>query len=172
MTDEILKPEDLTPASTLATGILADLDRILLGRSALHRLVFAGILSRGHILLEGVPGVGKTALVKSLGELLALEFNRVQFTPDLMPGDILGANILQETSPGHRELVFQKGPIFTNLLLADEINRASPKTQSGLLECMQEGRVTVDGQTHELARPFLVIATQNPVEYEGTYPLP
>jgi MoxR-like ATPase len=172
MTDELLKPEDLTPASSLANEILADLDRILLGRSSLHRLVLAGILSRGHILLEGVPGVGKTALVKSLGELLALEFSRVQFTPDLMPGDILGANILQETSPGHREMIFQKGPIFTNLLLADEINRASPKTQSALLEAMQERHVTLLGVTRPLPDPFFVLASQNPIELEGTYPLP
>jgi MoxR-like ATPase len=132
----------------------------------------AGILSRGHILLEGVPGVGKTALVKALGDLMDLEFNRVQFTPDLMPGDILGANILQETSPGHREMVFQKGPIFTNLLLADEINRASPKTQSALLEAMQEQCVTLLGVTRSLPAPFFVLASQNPIELEGTYPLP
>jgi MoxR-like ATPase len=167
-----MKPEDLTPASKLANEILADLDRILLGRSGLHRLVLAGILSRGHILLEGVPGVGKTALVKALGDLLALEFNRVQFTPDLMPGDILGTNILQEASPGHREMVFQKGPIFTNLLLADEINRASPKTQSALLEAMQERHVTLLGYTRPLPDPFFVLASQNPIELEGTYPLP
>jgi MoxR-like ATPase len=172
MTDQLMKPEDLTPASNLANEILADLDRILLGRSSLHRLVLAGILSRGHILLEGVPGVGKTALVKALGDLLALEFNRVQFTPDLMPGDILGTNILQETSPGHREMVFQKGPVFTNLLLADEINRASPKTQSALLEAMQERHVTLLGNTRPLPDPFFVLASQNPIELEGTYPLP
>lgn len=172
MNEELLKPEELTPASTLAREILAELDRILLGRSGLHRLVMAGILSRGHILLEGVPGVGKTALVKALGELMDLEFNRVQFTPDLMPGDILGANILQETSPGHREMVFQKGPIFTNLLLADEINRASPKTQSALLEAMQEQCVTLLGVTRKLPDPFFVLASQNPIELEGTYPLP
>jgi len=172
MSEELLKPEELKPAATLASEILADLDRILLGRSELHRLVMAGILSRGHILLEGVPGVGKTALVKALGDLLALEFNRVQFTPDLMPGDILGTNILQETSPGHREMVFQKGPVFTNLLLADEINRASPKTQSALLEAMQERHVTLLGTTRALPDPFFVLASQNPIELEGTYPLP
>src|SRR5262249_47924860 len=148
------------------------LDNILLGQTELHRLVLAGILSQGHVLLEGVPGVGKTALVRALGQLLGLEFKRVQFTPDLMPGDILATHILQEGQNGTREMTFRPGPVFTNLLLADEINRASPKTQSALLEAMQERNVTLLGTTRSLPRPFFVLASQNPIELEGTYPLP
>ena len=135
-------------------------------------MVLVGILSRGHILLEGLPGVGKTALIKALGQMLHLEFKRVQFTPDLMPSDILGTHILRESPGGGREMAFQTGPIFTNILLADEINRASPKTQSALLEAMQEGSVTLLGQTPTLPQPFFVLASQNPIELEGTYPLP
>jgi MoxR-like ATPase len=171
-TETILQPEEISPAVEIANKILDQLDRILLGRSDLHRLVLAGILSRGHILLEGLPGVGKTALVKALGESLHLQFKRVQFTPDLMPGDILGSHILQENSDGRRVMEFHPGPIFTNLLLADEINRASPKTQSALLEAMQERAVTLLGQTRPLPDPFFVLASQNPIELEGTYPLP
>jgi len=172
MTETILQPEEINPAVKLANRALAELDRILLGRSELHRLVMAGILSRGHILLEGLPGVGKTALVKALGGLLNLQFNRVQFTPDLMPSDILGAHILQENHDGRRAMEFHPGPVFTNLLLADEINRASPKTQSALLEAMQERSVTLLGATRPLPEPFFVLASQNPIELEGTYPLP
>jgi MoxR-like ATPase len=172
MTETILQPEEITPAVELANKALAELDRILLGRPELHRLVFTGVLSRGHILLEGLPGVGKTALVKALGGLLNLRFNRVQFTPDLMPSDILGAHILQENHDGRREMEWRQGPIFTNLLLADEINRASPKTQSALLEAMQERAVTLLGSTRSLPDPFFVLASQNPIELEGTYPLP
>jgi MoxR-like ATPase len=172
MTETILQPEEINPAVELANKALAELDRILLGRPELHRLVFAGVLSRGHILLEGLPGVGKTALVKALGGLLNLRFNRVQFTPDLMPSDILGAHILQENHDGRRAMEFHPGPVFTNLLLADEINRASPKTQSALLEAMQERAVTLLGATRPLPDPFFVLASQNPIELEGTYPLP
>jgi MoxR-like ATPase len=169
---EILQPAELESAVSLINQALNQLDRILLGRSELHRLVFTGILSRGHILLEGLPGVGKTALVKTLGELLNLEFKRVQFTPDLMPSDIVGAHILQEQADGQRVMEFHPGPVFTNLLLADEINRASPKTQSALLEAMQERTVTLLGTTRRLPDPFFVLASQNPIELEGTYPLP
>ena len=168
----IPQPEELAPAVELARRALAELDRVLLGREAFHRLVMTGILSRGHILLEGVPGVGKTALIKALGEILGLGFNRVQFTPDLMPGDILGSHILQQTAEGRREMSFQPGPVFTQILLADEINRASPKTQSALLEAMQERSVTLMGTTRNLPEPFFVLASQNPIELEGTYPLP
>src|SRR5947209_17594583 len=168
----LLEPDALRPAVELANSALAQLDRILLGQPDLHRLVLVGILSQGHILLEGVPGVGKTALVKALGRLLRLDFKRVQFTPDLMPGDILGTHILQESAGGERVMSFRQGPVFTNLLLADEINRASPKTQSALLEAMQERCVTLLGTTHTLPRPFFVLASQNPIELEGTYPLP
>ncbi len=167
----LLRPEELRPTVALARRVLEQLDRMLLGRPDLHRLVFAAILSRGHLLLEGVPGVGKTALVKALGQLLNLDFKRVQFTPDLMPSDILGTHILQEGHAG-REMTFRPGPIFTHLLLADEINRASPKTQSALLEAMQERNVTLLGTTRELPEPFFVLASQNPIELEGTYPLP
>src|SRR5579883_638421 len=168
----LLQPEALAPAVELTNRLREQLDRQLLGRSELHNLVLVAILSRGHLLLEGVPGVGKTALVKALAQLLHLDFKRVQFTPDLMPGDILGAHILQETAEGRREMVFRPGPIFTNLLLADEINRASPKTQSALLEAMQERAVTLLGMTRPLPEPFFVLASQNPIELEGTYPLP
>jgi MoxR-like ATPase len=168
----ILKPEELQPAAELARKTLEQLDRILLGRKELHRLVLIGILSRGHVLLEGVPGLGKTALVRTIGQVLKLDFKRIQFTPDLMPGDILGTHILQQTDAGKREMVFQPGPVFTNILLADEINRASPKTQSALLETMQENSVTLLGNTRLLPQPFFVLASQNPIELEGTYPLP
>src|SRR4051812_1009224 len=172
MPDALLDPDDLKPAADLTGRLLAQLDAMLLGRPDLHRLVLVGVLSRGHVLLEGVPGVGKTALVKALSQLLGLDFKRVQFTPDLMPGDILGSHILQEVPGAGREMVFRPGPVFTHLLLADEINRASPKTQSALLEAMQERCVTLLGATRPLPDPFFVLATQNPIELEGTYPLP
>jgi MoxR-like ATPase len=172
MPDTILKPEELKPAAELASKTLEQLDRILLGRRELHRMTLIGILSRGHVLLEGLPGLGKTALVRTIGQILKLDFKRIQFTPDLMPGDVLGTHILQETSTGKRELTFQPGPVFTNILLADEINRASPKTQSAMLETMQENSVTLLGTTRALPQPFFVLASQNPIEMEGTYPLP
>src|SRR4051794_9220155 len=168
----LARPDEVRPATDLARKLLDQLDSMLLGRPELHRLVLAAILARGHLLLEGVPGVGKTALVKALGQLLHLDFKRAQFTPDLMPGDILGTHILQDTAGGGREMVFRPGPIFTHILLADEINRASPKTQSALLEAMQERCVTLMGTTRELPDPFFVLASQNPIELEGTYPLP
>lgn len=172
MSDVLMQPDELRVHAERANAILDELDRILLGRGDLHRLVVIGILTRGHILLEGVPGLGKTALAKGLGDILGLQLKRVQFTPDLMPGDILGTNILQETTGGQRQLQFQPGPVFTNILLADEINRASPKTQSALLEAMQEHSVTMFGVTRPLPSPFFVMASQNPIEFEGTYPLP
>ncbi|MBN1845145.1 MAG: AAA family ATPase, partial [Sedimentisphaerales bacterium] len=168
----LIPPEELAAGQKLLERILEHLDRILLGRRDLHRQVWMGILSRGHILLEGVPGVGKTALVKALGQMLNLQFARVQFTPDLMPGDILGLHILEESPQGGRRMRFEPGPVFTNILLADEINRASPKTQSALLEAMQERHVTLLGRTRPLPEPFFVLASQNPIELEGTYPLP
>lgn len=170
--NKLVSQEELIGATAKAQQILDELNRILVGRPALHRMVMIGILSRGHILLEGLPGVGKTALIKVLSQLLSLKFSRVQFTPDLMPGDILGAHILQQDQTGQRQMVFQPGPIFTNILLADEINRASPKTQSALLEAMQEKAVTLMGSTRKLPEPFFVLASQNPIELEGTYPLP
>jgi MoxR-like ATPase len=167
----LLTPEQVSNARTEALKIQAGLDRTLLGQEELTRLVLVACLARGHVLLEGLPGLGKTELVKALAVLLGLEFRRLQFTPDLLPGDITGGHILEEIE-GRRRLVFHKGPVFTNVLLADEINRASPKTQSALLEAMQERRVTVMGETNVLPEPFYVLATQNPIELEGTYPLP
>ena len=169
---ELMTPEEIKPVKETLDRTLAQLDTMLLGRKALHRLVLAGILARGHILLEGLPGLGKTALVRALGQILTLDFKRVQFTPDLMPADILGAHILQTAADGRREMVFQPGPVFCNLLLADEINRASPKTQSAMLETMEERSVTLLGVTRKLPDPFFVLASQNPIELEGTYPLP
>ncbi len=147
------------------------LQQCIFGQERLIEHVLIALLARGHVLLEGLPGLGKTELVRSLSKSLRLDSKRVQFTPDLLPGDITGNPLLQETPEGRR-FVFQPGPVFTNLLLADEINRASPKTQSSLLEAMQERRVTVMGHTHTLPSPFFVFATQNPIELEGTYPLP
>ena len=144
---------------------------VLLGQQELVDLSVIALCARGHLLLEGLPGLGKTELVKALGRLLGLQFRRVQFTPDLLPGDITGGPILQDRG-GERKLVFAPGPLFANVVLADEINRASPKTQSALLEAMQERCVTVLGETHALPLPFFVLATQNPIELEGTYPLP
>ena len=168
----LMTPEEIAPAVECANRLLTELDRILLGHHEIHKLVLMGILSRGHILLEGLPGVGKTALVKALGQLLDLEFKRVQFTPDLLPSDILGGSILQMGEDGQRHLAFQPGPIFANIVLADEINRASPKTQAAMLEAMQERCVTLLGVTRPLPSPFFVLASQNPIELEGTYPIP
>jgi MoxR-like ATPase len=136
------------------------------------RQTLVGLLAEGHVLLEGVPGLGKTELVKSFAGAIGVDFARVQFTPDLMPADIVGTQVLEEDDQGHRRFQYRPGPVFTNLLLADEINRATPKTQAALLEAMQERHVTVAGMTRDLPRPFLVLATQNPIELEGTYPLP
>ena len=167
-----LTDAELASASATLGKLLDALDLVLFGQRELTELVVTGILARGHILLEGLPGLGKTELVKGLARALALEARRVQFTPDLLPGDITGNPVLQEEAGGRRVFVFQRGPIFANILLADEINRASPKTQSALLEAMQERRVTAGGETHALPEPFFVLATQNPIELEGTYPLP
>lgn len=172
MKTALMSPEELQPQTEAAQRVVTELDRMLLGRHELHQLVVAGVLSQGHILLEGLPGLGKTAMIHALGQILDLEFKRAQFTPDLMPSDLLGAHILQENEAGNREMVFQPGPVFCNILLADEINRASPKTQSALLEVMQERSVTLLGNTRPLPDPFFVLASQNPIELEGTYPLP
>jgi MoxR-like ATPase len=146
--------------------------RVIVGHDDIVHGVLTAILCGGHCLLEGVPGLGKTMLVRTLSEVMALDFNRIQFTPDLMPADILGTNMIVEDAEGRRRFEFQKGPVFTQILLADEINRATPKTQSAMLETMQEGTVTAAGKRFELAKPFFVLATQNPIEQEGTYPLP
>ena len=154
--------------SELAAAVEAQIRRVIVGQADLVRDVLACMFCEGHVLLEGVPGLGKTVLLRTLGDALSLEFNRVQCTPDLMPADIVGTNVLGESGGTS----FQAGPVFTQLLLADEINRATPKTQSALLEAMAERRVTVGGETRDLPRPFFVMATQNPIEMEGTYPLP
>jgi MoxR-like ATPase len=147
-------------------------NKIIVGQDDVVRHVLIGILSSGHVLLEGVPGLGKTMLIRTLGQALALDFSRIQFTPDLMPADITGTEIMEDNEDGRRTFRFQRGPVFANLILADEINRATPKTQSALLEAMQEHTVTVANATYPLPAPFFVLATQNPIEQEGTYPLP
>lgn len=167
----MLNETDLAETRQPIAALRKALNDVLFGKEALIDLVLVGLFARGHILLEGLPGLGKTELVKGLSKTLQLQTRRIQFTPDLLPGDITGNPLLQETPTG-RQFVFTPGPIFTNLVLADEINRASPKTQSALLEAMQERRVTVLGETHSLPDPFFVLATQNPIELEGTYPLP
>ncbi|MFT7668547.1 MAG: MoxR-like ATPase [Planctomycetota bacterium] len=143
-----------------------------LGQHEVVEELLINVLAGGHVLLEGAPGLGKTLLVQTLAKATGLGFRRIQFTPDLMPPDILGARILEETEDGHRRFNFEPGPIFSQIVLADEINRATPRTQSALLEAMQEGQVTIFGETRTLEEPFFVIATQNPIEMEGTYPLP
>jgi len=150
----------------------AELQRVIVGQDEVIEGVLAAMFADGHVLLEGAPGLGKTALVRALAAAVDLHFSRIQFTPDLMPADVIGTNIIREDAGGRRVFEFQPGPIFTNLLLADEINRATPKTQSALLEAMQERQVTVAGETRVMQAPFLVLATQNPLEMEGTYPLP
>ena len=153
--------------------IRGELAKVIIGQDLVIERLLICILARGHGLLMGVPGLAKTTIVNSLSQVMSLQFNRIQFTPDLMPSDITGTDILQETDqPGKRAFVFTKGPIFANIILADEINRTPPKTQSALLEAMQEHRVTVAGRMFPLPSPFFVLATQNPIEQEGTYPLP
>lgn len=146
--------------------------RVIVGQEEVIDAVLTAIVVGGHVLLEGVPGLGKTELVKTLSRVLAVDFSRIQFTPDLMPADIMGTNLIVESPDGGKEFRFQPGPVFSNVVLADEINRATPKTQSALLEAMQEGSVTTGGEIRRLEQPFFVLATQNPLEMEGTYPLP
>jgi len=155
----------------LYARITAELGRVIVGQEQMVRLLLASIFARGHCLLIGVPGLAKTLIVRTLADILQLSFKRIQFTPDLMPSDIIGSEVLQERER-HLEYEYKPGPIFANLILADEINRTPPKTQSALLEAMQERKVTVGGQSRMLPDPFLVVATQNPIEQEGTYPLP
>jgi MoxR-like ATPase len=152
--------------------IETEIGRVLVGQAAVIRGTLIAMIAGGHILLEGVPGLGKTLLVRTLAEAVEGKFSRIQFTPDLMPADLTGTNIMGESHDGNRRFEFQQGPIFSNIVLADEINRATPKTQSALLEAMQEHSVTVGGTTHQLRGLFFVLATQNPLEMEGTYPLP
>ena len=152
--------------------VRAEVGRVMVGQAGVIEAVLTALFAGGNVLLEGVPGLGKTELVKALAKTLDLEFNRIQFTPDLMPADIVGTQVMQADETGQYKFEFRRGPIFTQLLLADEINRASPKTQSALLETMQEGSVTTGGKRFVLEQPFFVMATQNPLEQEGTYPLP
>jgi len=153
--------------------LLAELEHVIVGQEGVIEEVLIAMFSRGHCLLEGVPGLAKTLLVRTLSRVLSLTFHRIQFTPDLMPADITGTEILREDrTTGERHFTFMRGPLFANIVLADEINRTPPKTQAALLEAMQEHRVTASGQAYVLAEPFLVLATQNPIEQEGTYPLP
>jgi MoxR-like ATPase len=154
------------------TRAKAEISKVIVGNESIIDGVLTCLFVGGHVLLEGVPGLGKTLLVRTLGQVLDLKFARIQFTPDLMPSDILGTNIISETESGKRVFSFQPGPIFAQIVLADEINRATPKTQSAMLEAMQEHRVTIAGTVHRLEEPFFVLATQNPIEQEGTYPLP
>jgi MoxR-like ATPase len=154
------------------SALRAEIGKVIVGHEAIVEGTLIALFAGGHVLLEGVPGLGKTLLVRTLSEVLDLSFNRIQFTPDLMPADILGTNIVMEAPGGRRQFEFQRGPIFAHLILADEINRATPKTQSALLEAMQEHQVTAGGELRRLNEPFFVMATQNPIDQEGTYPLP
>jgi MoxR-like ATPase len=166
--DPSVTPDDIARTKALADDVLRQLSHVVLGQEAAARDLLLAVAARGHVLLEGVPGTAKTLLVRTLSQVLGLDFRRIQFTPDLMPSDITGVGMLAEAGT----LKFRPGPLFTDLVLADEINRAPAKTQAALLEAMQERSVTVDGTTHQLSPAFTVFATQNPVEFEGTYPLP
>ena len=158
--------------AAIAAALEAEIANVIVGQHGLVRDALCCLLAEGHLLIEGVPGLGKTQLVLALSSVVGLDSGRIQFTPDLMPADIVGTQVLETDDTGSRSFRFAAGPVFTNLLLADEVNRATPKTQSALLEAMQERRVTAGGATRELPRPFLVLATQNPIDQEGTYPLP
>lgn len=159
----------LTDAASLGTKLLANLEQVIVGKRSALELVVIGLLCQGHVLIEDVPGVGKTMLARALAKSVGCSFQRVQFTPDMLPSDLTGVSIFNQET---RRFEFRPGPLFGQVILADEINRATPKTQAALLEAMEERQVTVDGVTHPLPRPFLVLATQNPIEYEGTFPLP
>jgi MoxR-like ATPase len=160
---------DITKVSTLSKQVIVEVERAVVGKRGLLEMMMASVLAGGHMLLEDFPGLGKTLIARSFAKALGLEFKRIQFTPDLLPGDITGGYIFNRTK---NKFELRQGPVFANIVLADEINRASPKTQSALLEAMQEGQVTIEGETLPLPEPFLVLATQNPIEYEGTFPLP
>lgn len=166
---EAVQVDRLDRGHAAVEAVLHAVDRVMVGKRLAAERLLCALLAGGHVLIDDVPGVGKTMMVKTLAYALSLRFTRVQFTPDLLPSDLLGVNIWD---PGTHAFNFQPGPVFTHLLLADEINRTSPRTQSALLEAMEEGQVTVDGATHPLEPPFMVVATQNPLEYEGTFPLP
>lgn len=164
--------EQLEAAASRITAVKAEIGRVIVGQNEVVEQLLWCLLAGGHALLEGIPGLGKTMLVRTIADVVALKFSRIQFTPELMPSDITGTNLIDFSTQGAAVSRFQPGPLFGNLVLADEINRATPKTQSALLEAMQEGTVTAGGETHILPKPFFVLATQNPIEQEGTYPLP
>jgi MoxR-like ATPase len=170
--EPITAPPEIEQFRTTFRRIAEEMSRMMVGQREILEGVLVAFFAGGHVLLEGVPGLGKTMLVRTLADAVNLKFARVQFTPDLMPADNIGTNVIMEDEHGRKSFEFQPGPIFANILLADEINRATPKTQSALLEAMQEQHVTVGGAQHRLDEPFLVLATQNPLEMEGTYPLP
>jgi len=170
MSEESIEAQAEQFAATFSR-ITEEVGKFIVGQNDIVENVLIAVCCGGHVLLEGVPGLGKTALVTTLSKALDLKFNRIQFTPDLLPSDVVGTQVLQEND-GHRNLKFQPGPVFCNILLADEINRATPKTQAALLETMQEKHVTVANETHPIGHPFFVLATQNPIENDGTYPLP
>lgn len=171
--EELREIQAVERIAQVRQAIFGELRKVIVGQTHVIEQLLIGLLAKGHCLLIGVPGLAKTLLVSTLARVLDLSFKRIQFTPDLMPSDILGTDVLQEDpETGRRKFEFMPGPIFANIILADEINRAPPKTQSALLEAMQEQRVTVGGHTYELPQPFFVLATQNPIEMEGTYPLP
>jgi MoxR-like ATPase len=172
MTTAAPMPERAAQFRQRFAALEAEIGKVIVGQPETVRGVLTCLFVGGHVLLEGVPGLGKTLLVRTLAQALDLKFARVQFTPDLMPSDVIGTNIISEAADGRRDFRFQRGPLFAQIVLADEINRATPKTQSALLEAMQEHSVTVGGATHRLDEPFFVLATQNPIEQEGTYPLP
>lgn len=167
-----IQEKDIMMAWDRAKEIEKEVGKAIIGQEQVIRQVIIGLLAGGHVLLEGAPGLGKTQLVKTMSQVLDLSFSRIQFTPDLMPADVIGTNILTKNKEEDNLFQFHKGPVFSHLVLADEINRATPKTQSALLEAMQEGTVTAFNKTYELPKPFMVMATQNPIEMEGTYPLP
>ena len=168
-----MNPEDkISKFREIHDSLRAEIGKVIVGQNAIVEGTVNALFANGHVLLEGVPGLGKTLLVRTLSQVLDLSFNRIQFTPDLMPADVIGTNMVHETSDGKRAFEFQHGPIFSHLILADEINRATPKTQSAMLEAMQERSVTAGGEIRKLDSPFFVLATQNPIDQEGTYPLP
>ena len=168
-----MTPEDkISKFLDAHNALKAEIGKVIVGQDAIVDGTINALFANGHVLLEGVPGLGKTLLVRTLSKVLDLSFNRIQFTPDLMPADVIGTNMVHETSDGKRAFEFQHGPIFSHLILADEINRATPKTQSAMLEAMQERSVTAGGEIRKLDTPFFVLATQNPIDQEGTYPLP
>ncbi len=173
MVDQVTEVEEkVARFQHIVEELRTTIGSVVVGQEAVIDDVLTALFAGGHVLLEGVPGLGKTLLVKTVSQALDLSFSRVQFTPDLMPADITGTNIVIDDHAGNRSFEFQHGPIFANVVLADEINRATPKTQSALLEAMEEGSVTIGSETHVLGQPFFVLATQNPIEMEGTYPLP